>query len=98
MTTIQIGPWQFFVHYVSEPTNSGGKRVDGNLFHGEGVIEVDDQMSKQAQLHVLLHEIIHERLEIQCGHELTEQMVDAIGFMWIEIMRDNPQLVKMITK
>jgi hypothetical protein len=99
--TLKIGPFVFAVRFIPDPRNVKGEAVDGNLFHGEGWIEVDSQMSEQAQLHVLLHEVIHERLEIQCGHDLgeyAEQMIDAIGFCWIEIMRDNPELAKMIMK
>jgi hypothetical protein len=99
--TLQIGPWQFNVYYKPDLKNRKGEDVDGHLDHGQGCIDIDAELTDQAKLHTLLHEIIHERLEIQCGHDLgeyAEQMIDAIGFMWIEIMRDNPKLVRMITK
>jgi hypothetical protein len=89
------------VYFNPSPLNTKGEEVDGNLQHGQGYIEIDDKLTAEAKLQTLLHEIIHERLEIQCGQDLGENaegIVDAIGFMWIEVMRDNPELVRMIVK
>jgi hypothetical protein len=98
MDRVKIGPLSFRIQYSNSPKNDKGEDVDGNLLHNIGIIQIDALMSEDAKLQTILHEIVHEKLEIQCGHDLKEGLVDAIAFSWLEVMRDNPELVKMITK
>jgi hypothetical protein len=101
MDSVKIGPFTFNVYFNPKVTNDKGEEVDGKLQHGQNYIAIDDRLSVDARLQTLLHEVVHEKLEIQCGQDLGENaegVVDAIAFMWIEVMRDNPELVRMITK
>ena len=64
------------------------------------LIEIDGGLETQPRKQTLLHEIVHEIL-IQAGQNLgdrTEGVVDAVAFGWYQVMRDNPQLVRMIRK
>ena len=95
---IRIGSLAFSIRSVPRLANDNDERVDGYLDHSKGLILLDDDLGEDARLATLLHEIVHEKVEIQCGHVLSEGLIDAIAFGWLEVMRENPDLVRMITK
>jgi hypothetical protein len=97
MDSIKIGPFTFKLFYSACPKDSDGNKVDGILWHSKSEIEIDNFLHAQPKVQTVLHEIVHE-IAIQAGQDLTEGMVDAIAFGWYQVMRDNPDLVKMITK
>lgn len=96
---IKIGPFAFTVRYVPKLVNDDDKPVDGYLDHCRTEILLDADLSDDARLSTLVHEIVHEKVEIQCGHDLRDDgLIDAIAFSWIEVLRDNPELVRLIAK
>ena len=98
MYSVKIGPFHYNIYYSANVKNDRGEAVDGYLAHDQNRITIDDGMCQEAKLQVLLHEIIHEGIEIQRGQDVGEGLIDAIAYCWIEVMRENPDLVRMITK
>jgi hypothetical protein len=94
--TLKIGPFVFAVEFGS-PLDDKGNSVDGKLWHSRSRIVIDTDLEAQPQKQTLLHEIVHE-IAIQAGQDVSEGLVDAIAFGFYQVMRENPQLVKMITK
>jgi hypothetical protein len=99
MDNVKVGPFRFEVRDVPKLVNDDDQLVDGYLDHSRTEILLDADLSNDSRLATLIHEIVHEKVEIQCGHNLRDDgLIDAIAFSWIEVMRDNPDLVKLITK
>jgi hypothetical protein len=96
MDNLKIGPFTFGVEY-GKPTDTEGNEVDGKLWHSKSRIVIDKELEAQPKKQTLLHEIIHE-IAIQAGQEMTEGQVDSIAFGVYQVIRDNPALVRMITK
>src|SRR5688572_10293345 len=94
MNSLKIGPFTFVVAPTSE-LRGDDKNYDGQLKHGTSSILLSHDMDRQATLQTRMHEVIHE-IAIQAGQEMTEGLIDAIAYGWIQTMRDNPELVKMI--
>jgi Zn-dependent peptidase ImmA (M78 family) len=99
MDKIKIGAVSYKVLFVENPTKRDGGAIDGQIDHGWAEILIKKNMDKQIQVQTILHEILHA-IEAQSGrpHELKEPMVDALAFGIYQALRDNPQLVKLITK
>ena len=96
-TTLKIGAFTFSVTYLPNLTSDDNKKIDGHLWHSKAIIEIDKDLERQPKTQTLLHEIVHE-IAIQAGQDLTEGQVDALAFGWYQVMRDNPELVRMIRK
>ena len=95
---VKIGAIQYKVEYVKELKSPDGRLLDGHLHHNQTRISLDVDMNPQATTQVLLHEVVHA-LAAQMGRQnLKEDIVDALAFGFYQVMRDNPELVKMITK
>ena len=97
ISSLRIGSFDFSVSLNTDI------RKDGNigwLDHQHSAIHIADDMDAHCTLQTILHEVVHEIL-IQSGQRLgskEEGVVDAVAFGWYQVMRDNPQLVKLITK
>jgi hypothetical protein len=91
------GPIQYKVAYVKN-LQLGDVKLDGHLWHNQTRISLDAEMNEQATAQVLLHEVVHA-LAAQMGRQnLKEDVVDALAYGVYQVMRDNPELVRMITK
>lgn len=95
---IKIGGIQYKVSYVPDFQDEG-RPLDGQIDHGLAEITIKANMNYQVQAQTVLHEIVHA-IEVQSGRrkELKESMVDAIATGIYQVMRENPALVRMITK
>jgi hypothetical protein len=97
MDSIKIGAFLFSVQSFPNLKDDEDKRVDGYLDHSKSEILLDAELGSQAHLSTLLHEVVHE-IAIQSGQDLNEGQVDAMAFGVIQVLKDNPELVRMITK
>jgi hypothetical protein len=99
MDSVKIGGVRHRVIYAKNLTSDDGRPLDGQIDHGAALISIKANMDKQVQVQTLLHEILHS-IEAQTGrrHELKEPMIDALAYGIYQVMRDNPELVRMITK
>ena len=96
VSSLKIGAFTYTV-ILAHDLKRGDEKMDGHLEHSKSSITLDDDMDKQATTQTLLHEVVHE-IAIQSGQDLSEGQVDAIAYGWIQVMRDNPELVRMVTK
>lgn len=93
---VKIGAIQYKVAYVPDLKDEKGK-LDGRISHSRTEINVDAGMSHQATVQTLLHEIVHA-ITTQIGKRTSESEVDALAYGIYQVIRDNPGLVRMITK
>ena len=94
LQSLKIGAFPFSVSLNADI------RKDGNigwLDHQHSAIHIADDMDEHVTLQTLLHEVIHE-IAIQAGQKITEGQIDYLAYGWIQVMRDNPQLVRMIRR
>ncbi len=95
--SLKIGALHYSVVYVKDLKRDEIK-LDGHLHHNQTRISLDAGMNHQATTQTLLHETIHA-IAAQIGRqELREGIVDALAFGIYQVLRDNPELVRMITK
>jgi hypothetical protein len=94
---VKVGAIQYSVAYIPDLKDDRGK-LDGRIRHSTTEIQLESGMNHQATAQTLLHEIVHA-VATQIGHQdMKEGMVDALAYGIYQVMRDNPQLVRMITK
>lgn len=76
-----------------------GVNADGCVTYNVQEIEVVDGMPVEVERTVLLHEIMHAAFKGQGQHEYQhdEALLEAIAHGVVQIMRDNPELVKYLT-
>jgi predicted Zn-dependent protease len=73
-------------------------KLDGRVRHHITEINIDADLNHQAAVQTILHELVHI-VAIQLGHSaLEEDAVDAIAYAAYQVLRDNPDLVKIILK
>jgi len=74
------------------------RKLDGRVRHASTQINLDADLNDQATVQTMLHEIVHI-VAIQLGHPaLEEDIVDAVAYAAYQVLRDNPDLVKIIMK
>lgn len=95
---IKIGGIYHTVEYPKGLKGDENQLLDGRLRHSMSVILVDRDVSPQASVQCILHEVIHEML-IQLGRgDFGERFVDPLAFSLLQVIRDNPALITMIQK
>jgi hypothetical protein len=95
--SIRIGPIDFAVD-VREDLREDDRALDGQIRYGETTIRLHADLAHQAQVQTLLHEVVHGMLT-QMGRAKMckdEELVDALAFSLYQVIRDNPDLVRMI--
>jgi hypothetical protein len=94
---VKVGAIHYKVSYVPDLKDDKGK-LDGRIRHSQTEIHIDAGMNHQATTQTLLHEVVHA-VVTQLGKQgAPEGLVDSLAYSIYQVMRDNPQLVKMITK
>jgi hypothetical protein len=95
---VKVGGIRYKVSYIPN-LKDDGRPLDGQIDHSLAEISIKANMDEQIMAQTVLHEILHA-IESQTGrrHELKEPMIDAIAFGIYQVIRDNPQLVRMIVK
>lgn len=73
--------------------------ADGSITYNTALIKVVDGMPIEVERATLLHEIMHAMFKGQGQHEYQhdEALLEAIAHGVVQIMRDNPELVKYLT-
>jgi len=92
---INIGPIYYEVGFVENLRAKDGTKLDGWIRYDTSEILMDDSLGSQRALHVLWHEIMHGIFEDAAVDQPDEQTVSAVGNRMIELIRDNPELVRV---
>lgn len=89
---IAIGHYDWDIEF----TDNLREGVWGDCEHRKCVIRIDENLSNIHTATTVLHEVIHAALA-NCGiMEHDELFVSAASIRLVEIMRDNPKLVKAL--
>lgn len=94
--TVRIGPILFEIEETADLHGDDGKRIWGEVSHGDCKIRIHERTAPQQQRQTLWHEIVHVIL-IQAGR--TEQgkdegLVDLLAYGIMCALQDNPWLAK----
>lgn len=92
---INIGSIFYEVGFVEELKSKDGTKLDGWIRYDTSEILMDDSLGAQRALQVLWHEIMHGIFEEAAVDQPDEQVVTAVGNRMIELIRDNPELVRV---
>lgn len=98
-TTIRVGAMDYTV-----------KPWDPRAAHNTGALGMCDRCSNtillmtgmvpQKEAEVLLHEVVHAAYDgsgLNTNHERSEeQIVNVLGYMWLQLIRDNPALMEYL--
>ncbi len=92
--SIRLCGLNYTVDVISELYNPQGK-LDGRVQHELNRISIETNMSKQASLLTLLHEIGHI-IACQIGKpNVDESLLDALAYQTFQLLVDNPKFTQM---
>ncbi len=107
--SIKIGPYNYKLSFnkdyiVSDETDEDGRVLVGQTHHELGTIIISEKQSETSVYVTLLHELIHAMrrafvLDRFCDSPKKEEdFCDAMGVALYQVIIDNPELFKQITK
>lgn len=81
------------LHYV----NDDGKKcaLHGDIRWGAAEIRVATEQNEQVKIATLWHEAVHGILNNAGIDDHPEQIVMALGYGLVQLVRDNPELIKL---
>jgi hypothetical protein len=97
MGSVKIGAVFYGVEYVQDLQDHGCP-LDGQIEYNQANIKIKANMDEQIQVQALLHEVIHGINAQAAIPAMKETTIDALAYGIYQVMRDNPELVRMITK
>ena len=95
---IKIGPVGYKViekddlHFVDGDGKKSG--LHGHILWSEAEIRVAGDQSEQVKVVTVWHEVIHGILNNAGINDHPEQVVLALGFGIVQLIRDNPDLIR----
>ena len=97
--SIKIGPFHYAIADIHGETDDG-RFVHGRATFHKTLIEIEASSSKQGALHTLMHEIVHT-IRYQAAIKPTEDeeyVCDSMAYGLIQLIKDNPELIKEIVE
>lgn len=93
--SVKIGGIYYSVEVVPE-LRDGDIRLNGWIQYDLSKISLDAKMGEQMAFQTLWHEILHG-IATQAGRnsELKEPMIEALAHGIVQVLKDNPDVVKM---
>lgn len=88
---VTVGP---MVYTVTEDTSRATDGVYGSILYADSRISLQPGLAQPFQEIILWHEMIHAVLSQSGLRDQDEQVIHAIAYGVVEILRDNPELVK----
>lgn len=68
--------------------------LNGQIVYSDATLKVKSDLSHDVKVCALWHELIHGILNNAGQIEHTEEHVIALGYGLVQVIRDNPELVK----
>ena len=98
---VRVGALDYTVRYWS-PQASDNTRAIGLCDRSTCTILIRSGMVPQKEAEVLIHEIFHAAwdgagLAMEDDHP-EERVVNALGYQWLQILRDNPNLFDYVLR
>ncbi len=78
--------------------NSDYRRLYGQIDYSKMQIELEKDMQPPMRTAVLVHEVIHGILAQAGVEDHDEQLIDILTFGFIGVMRQNPELAKLVAQ
>jgi Zn-dependent peptidase ImmA (M78 family) len=72
-----------------------GRNVDGHVTYNTALIQIVDGMPIEVERVVVIHELAHAMF-LHTGHNdyrEDEDLVETVANVFVQVLRDNPQLV-----
>lgn len=96
--TIQVGPVDYTVKEIEDlhrVDDDGKKRwLHGHIWLTDSEIRIASDQSDDIKVVSLWHEIMHAILSGAGQAEQPEPLIEAISFGIVQLIRDNPELIK----
>ena len=98
--TIRIGGVDFEVR--SNPELSIAADACGRISVNLSRIEIEPSMSQQRQAQTMLHEVVHGIIltsklnDVLKNNDDEERLVDGLAYGLLQVVRDNPDLIREI--
>ena len=92
--SITIGPCTFTIGFVEKLLDDDGTKLNGHIKYADTTISIEDHLSDQTKLLVLMHEVIHG-CETFANAELTEKQVELMSNQLVCVLKNNPDFVAM---
>ena len=96
MNIVRIGPIDYEIVYMPG-LRDGDLKLDGWFKFPESRILIEENLSEQARRQLLWHEILHGIFNQFGGlseGRKEEEVIDALAYSMMNILRDNPELGK----
>ena len=97
ITSIRIGAIDFKVEEVERliGSNSEGTNtyLNGRIKYEQALISVEKNVATAVKPAILWHECLHGLLDRAGYEEHPEDVITALGYGLVEIIRDNPKLI-----
>lgn len=88
---VKVGP---MVYTVTEDTSRATDGVYGAILYADSCISLQPGLTQAFQEVILWHEMIHAILSQSGLRDQEEQVIHAIAYGVVEVLKDNPELVK----
>lgn len=99
---IQIGPVRYAVREKDDlhTVDGEGKKewLNGHVVYSDAEIRVNHEMARDVKVACLWHEAIHALLYNAGQDGVPEAAVRALGYGIVQLIRDNPELMRMTTE
>jgi hypothetical protein len=99
---VQIGCVGYTVRLLDDlhKVNEDGQKVwlHGHILHADAEIRVANDQSDDVKLVTLWHECLHGILQNAGQHEQPEPLIEALSAGLVQLIRDNPKVVKVTRK
>ena len=101
LTTVRIGPVTYRVERVLRLMGNNGDGsstwLNGRVRYEKALIELEQELPAEVETIAIVHEIVHAVLEQAGIDDEPESIVVALGYGLVQVLRDNPELVELIT-
>lgn len=95
-SVIKIGSIVYKVEESVRLQHPDGRNLDGHIVYHECAIRVEQDAPNQYKAAVMLHEACHGILEHAGHRDHSEAMVAALGYGLMQLIVDNPDLIKFV--
>ena len=91
---VTVGPITYEVKEVDE-IREGSAVFDGMIYYNEARIEIAKELDPQFKRVVVMHEVAHALLK-HAGQANDEKLVTALGYALVDLIQQNPELVRYL--
>ena len=88
---VTIGPITYQVQYVPNLHDENHQSIDGAVYEGKALIEINAALDPQGRRVTLWHEIL-EIVCMQAGTRLSEEDLDALAYGIMGVLKQNPRI------